>query len=216
MNMTKSSADIRKMTGLSIFTAIIVVLTILCNFIRFGPFSITLALPPIVIGSALYGKRSGMYLGFIFSLTVFVSGLIGWDGGVVMYLMSINALGCMAIIFSRGIIAGWCSGLVYSWLEKKNVHLGVMAAAIITPVLNTGLFIVGMLICFFSTLESWAGGQAVSYYIIVGLVGVNFIVELIVNLVLSEGITTIIKAAGKRKPYLRPTDTSASLTEEKK
>lgn len=187
------------MTGLSIFTAIIVVLTVLCNFIKFGPFNITLALPPIVIGSALYGKKSGMYLGFVFSLVVFISGLAGWDGGVVMYLMSINAIGCMVIIFTRGLVAGYCSGLVYSWLEKKSIHLGVMGAAIITPIINTGLFIIGMLIVFFSTLEDWAGGQAVSYFIIVGLVGVNFIVEMIVNLVLSEGITTIIKTVGSRK-----------------
>ena len=43
------------MTGLAIFTAIIVVLQVLCTFVRFGPFSITLALAPIIIGTAIYG-----------------------------------------------------------------------------------------------------------------------------------------------------------------
>ena len=45
----------RRMTGLAIFSAIIVVIQIVCTFVRFGPFSITLALAPIIIGTALYG-----------------------------------------------------------------------------------------------------------------------------------------------------------------
>ena len=55
-NANSHSHDkLQRMPGLSIFTAVIVVLTVLCTFVRFGPFSITLALAPIVIGAALYG-----------------------------------------------------------------------------------------------------------------------------------------------------------------
>ena len=53
MNKASSHGKIQRMTGMSIFIAIIVVLTILCTFVRFGPFSITLALAPIIIGIAL-------------------------------------------------------------------------------------------------------------------------------------------------------------------
>ena len=35
------------------------------------------------------------------------------------------------------------------------------------------------------------------YYVIFGLMGINFVVELLVNLVLSSGITSVIKYAGK-------------------
>ena len=50
-----------------------------------------------------------------------------------------------------------------------------------------------------STLQSWAGGQNVIYYAIFGLAGINFVVELLVNLVLSSGITTVIKYAASRR-----------------
>ena len=63
MNNSKRTGSTRKMAGLAIFTAIIVVLQVLCTFIRFGPFSITLALAPIIIGTAMYGKGAGAYLG---------------------------------------------------------------------------------------------------------------------------------------------------------
>ena len=70
----------RKLAGLAVFTMIIVVLQILCTFVRFSPFSITLALVPVIIGAAVYGSASGAYLGFVMGLVVLFSGIFGWDG----------------------------------------------------------------------------------------------------------------------------------------
>ena len=200
MNKASSHGKIQRMAGMSIFIAIIVVLTILCTFVRFGPFSITLALAPIIIGAALYGPGAGAILGGVFGFVVLLTGVFGWDGGTVMYLMSLNALGCILICIGKGAAAGWISGLVYRLIAKKNIHLGVVVAAIVCPIVNTGIFIIGMMLFYMSTLESWARGQAVIYYAIFGLTGVNFLVELAVNLVLSSGITSIIRyGQGRRK-----------------
>ena len=200
MNKASSHGKIQRMAGMSIFIAIIVVLTILCTFVRFGPFSITLALAPIIIGAALYGPGAGAILGGVFGFVVLLTGVFGWDGGTVMYLMSLNALGCVLICIGKGAAAGWISGLFYRLIAKKNIHLGVVVAAIVCPIVNTGIFIIGMMLFYMSTLESWAGGQAVIYYAIFGLTGVNFLVELAVNLVLSSGITSIIRyGQGRRK-----------------
>lgn len=197
MNNGKQNGGTRKMAGLAIFTAIIVVLQVLCTFIRFGPFSITLALAPIIIGTAMYGKGAGAYLGGVFGAVVLVTGLLGWDGGTVMLLMGINPVGCILICLLKGIAAGFLAGLCYELIAKKNDKVGVLVSGIVCPVVNTGLFIVGMLVFFFDTLSSWAGGQDLLFFIIVGLTGVNFLVELAVNIVLSSGITQIIRAGKK-------------------
>ena len=120
MNNSKQHDKTRRLTGLAIFTAIIVVLTVLCNFVRFGPFSITLALAPIIIGTALYGKGSGAYLGGVFGAVVIITGLLGWDGGMVMYLMGINSVGVIVICLGKGIAAGFLAGLVYEIISKKS------------------------------------------------------------------------------------------------
>ena len=197
MNNGKQNGGTRKMTGLAIFTAIIVVLQVLCTFVRFGPFSITLALAPIIIGTAMYGKGAGAYLGGVFGAVVLVTGLLGWDGGTVMLLMGINPLGCVLVCLLKGVAAGFFAGLCYDLIAKKNDKLGVLISGVVCPVVNTGLFIVGMLVFFFDTLSGWAGGQNLLLYIIVGLTGVNFLVELAVNIVLSSGITRIIRAGKK-------------------
>lgn len=182
------------MTGLAIFTAIIVVLQVLCTFVRFGPFSITLALAPIIIATAIYGKGAGAYLGGVFGLVVLVTGLLGWDGGTVMLLMSINPAACVAICIVKGAAAGFLAGLCYELIAKKSEKTAVVVSGVVCPIVNTGLFIVGILVFFFDTISGWANGQNMLLYIIVGLTGVNFLVELGVNLLLGAGITRIIRA----------------------
>ncbi len=58
----------KKIVGIGIFTAIVVVLQLLGSFIRFGTFSISLVLIPIVVGAALYGIGAGAWLGLAFGI----------------------------------------------------------------------------------------------------------------------------------------------------
>lgn len=183
----------KKLTELTMLAAIVVVLTIFSTFIKFGPFSITLALVPIIIGGVLYGAEGGALLGFVFSLVVLITGLFGWDGGTVMLLIGISALPAILICLLKGTLAGWAAALVYKAVEGKNSKLAVVLASIVCPVVNTGVFVVGMLLFFTSTLESWASGQGVLYFIIFGLTGINFVVELLSTLALSSVVTAIIK-----------------------
>ncbi|MEA4965746.1 MAG: ECF transporter S component [Oscillospiraceae bacterium] len=193
----RAAANVKSLTGISILCAIVVVLTILCTFIRFGPFSITLALAPIIIGAALYGKKAGAILGFVFGLVVLITGLLSLDGGAVMLLFSQNALATVALCLVKGTMAGLLAGAVYGSLAKKSLRSAVLAAGIVCPVVNTGLFLAGMLLFFFSTLSTWANGTNLLNYMLVGLTGVNFLIELAVNLLLSTMIVRIIQIEKK-------------------
>ena len=199
MSNSTPRKGLKRQVGLSLFSAIIVVLTVLGNFVRFGPVPITLSLAPIIIGAAVYGSSAGALLGGVFGLVVLLGGIFGWDGGTVMLLMGLNPIGCILICIGKGILAGYLSGLAYRAIEMKSPLAAVVTAGIVCPVVNTGLFIIGMLVFYGSTLQSWAGGQNVIYYAIFGLAGINFVVELLVNLVLSSGITTVIKYAASRR-----------------
>lgn len=200
MNRSNSRESIRRMTGISILTAIIFVVQIICTFVRFGPFSITLALAPIIVGSALYGKNVGGFLGGFFGVIVLVTGLLGWDGGTVLYLFGQNVVATILICVVKGAAAGYFSGLIYEMLHERNKDsiLAVVVAGLACPIVNTGLFLAGMSVFFMGVLNSWAGeGTNLIYYIIFGLTGVNFLVEIAVNIVLSSGIKRIIDIVSK-------------------
>lgn len=199
MKNANSQGKLSRMTGLSIFIAIIVVLSVLSNFVRFGPFNITLALAPIIIGAALYGPGAGAILGGVFGVVVLLCGIFGWDGGATMLLFGENAIACILICVGKGLLAGWAAGGVYTLIAKRNTRVGVLVAGLVCPIVNTGIFILGMFVFYISTLEAWAGGQSVVYYAIIGLTGINFLVEVAVNVILSSGITSIIRYGKGRK-----------------
>ena len=175
--MSNAKTNTYKLTGLGILTAIIVVLQVFTTFVHFGPFSITLALIPIVVGAAMYGKGAGAYLGAVFSVVVVIMCITGGDVGGAM-VWAANPIMCIIMCMLKGTVAGFLAGLMYELLQEKNKLLGVILAALISPIANTGIFIIGMLLFFKDTLAAWAGGSDLLTYIIMGLTGINFLIEL--------------------------------------
>ena len=184
--------DIVKLVGVGLFTAIVVVLQYLGSFIKFGPFSISLVLVPIVIGAALYGKTAGAWLGFVFSVVV----LLQPDTAL---FYQANFAGTIITVLLKGTLAGLLAGTVYQALEKKNVTLAVIAAAFTCPVVNTGIFLLGSVVFFMDTIRTWEAGTNVFVFMIVGLVGFNFLFELAVNMILSPVIVRLIQLGTKAK-----------------
>ncbi len=195
MSNTRKS-NVYRMTGLAILSAIIIVLQVFTTFVRFGPFSITLALIPIVVGAAMYGVGAGAYLGAVFSVVVVIMCITGGDVGGFM-VWSANPFMCIVMCTLKGTMAGLCAGAVYKALKEKNKLLAVILAALVSPIVNTGIFIIGMLLFFRETLAAWAGGSDLLSYIILGLTGVNFLIELGVNMILSPVVVKIIDAVQK-------------------
>ena len=118
----RASEKTRRLTGLALMTAIIVVLQVVASFVKFGPFTITLALAPILIGAALYGPKAGACLGGVFGAVVLLACILGWDpGGAILWNANpfLTALVCLG----KGILAGLAAGLVYraiAWGGKSH------------------------------------------------------------------------------------------------
>ena len=195
----RASEKTRRLTGLALMTAIIVVLQVVASFVKFGPFPITLALAPIIIAAALYGPKAGAYLGGVFGIVVLLACILGWDSGGSI-LWNANPFLTAVICLGKGILSGLCAGLVYravagSGRSHGRMLGGSILAGIVSPVVNTGLFCLCLTLLFHDILLSWAGGTEVVYYILFVLTGINFLVELAVNLVLS---TVIVRVVGAR------------------
>ena len=190
------SEKVRQLTLAAMLTAIVVVLQLLGSFIRFGTFSISLVLIPIVIGASLLGWQIGAWLGFVFSVVVLLSG----DAAP---FMAVNAFGTIVTVLVKGTLAGLFSGLIYRALaEKGHPLLAVYAAAIVCPIVNTGVFLIGCRLFFWETIRSWgdaAGFKNVGAYIVGGLVVFNFLFELLFNVVLSPVVVRLVQIwQGKR------------------
>ena len=184
---------VKRLVGTAILAAIVVVLQLLGSYLKIGGLPISLVLVPIVIGAAVYGAGTGAFLGFVFSIVVAIAAITGADQFSVV-LWTINPAMTLLVIFAKGILAGWIAGLLYRALCKKSVFGAVLSAAAICPIVNTGVFCAGMLLFFEERLVQLAGGTNLLAYTLLTLAGVNFLVELGINILLGPAIVRILKA----------------------
>ncbi len=186
-NKRNGAMSTKTLVMYALLTAIVVVLQLIAEFgPKVGPCSLSFVLVPIVAGAALCGYKAGAWLGFVFSVVVLLC-----PSTQTFYAVSI--IGTVVTVLVKGTMAGLVSGGVYKLLSAKSRVLAVVSAAIVAPVVNTGLFLVGCRLFFFETVKSWAGGGNVVAYMFFVLAGFNFLFELITNLLLSPAAVRIIK-----------------------
>ncbi|MBQ9979582.1 MAG: ECF transporter S component [Oscillospiraceae bacterium] len=229
----------KRLVSLALLTAIVVVLQLVATFVRFGPFSITLALIPIIVGSSLHGPKAGAFLGGVFGVVVLIACITGADmGGAILW--NANPFLTAVLCLVKGIAAGFVAGLLYTAIAKSKkavaaaeaerqkaadaaaedwakaepvaadkktakkrkkrakkylgrTYLGVIIGAISCPIVNTGIFCAALALFYHDILVSWAGGAELLSYVILGLTGVNFLIEFIINVVLSPVVARIVK-----------------------
>ncbi len=180
----------------AVLTALVFLLQYLGAFIRLGPFSISLVLIPIVIGAATCGTGIGAWLGFVFGAAVLLCG----DAAA---FLAVDVVGTIVTVLAKGILCGLLAGLTYKGILKvcKNNLIAVIAAAVVCPLVNTGVFLLGCYAFFLPTIAEWAAaanlGENIGKYMIVVLVGGNFLVELAANIIFAPAIVHIIKAVKK-------------------
>lgn len=190
----KKTISTKSMTLAAILTALVVLLQFIGQSIRLGPFMISLVLVPIVVGAAVCGAGIGAWLGFVFGFVVLISG----DATA---FLTINIFGTIVTVILKGTLCGICAGIVYKLLEKKNTTLAVTLSAVTAPVVNTGVFLLGCSVFFLDTINEWSaavGSESVFSYMILVLVGGNFLAELAIDLLLSPIIVRAISIAGNR------------------
>lgn len=183
--------------GTAILAAVLIVLQTLVSAIKIGPFSITLSIIPIILGAVMYGPASSSILGSVFGAVVTASVISGADAGGAMMFQK-NPVMTILICMLKAIVAGYVAGIIANaFANKGKTKLGVILSSIVAPVCNTGLFVLGGCLFFLDIFKSWADGEDVVLYIISGLIGFNFLIEMLVGLIMVPVILQIIKTVRK-------------------
>ncbi len=185
----KRQQQTQKLVLGAIMTGLVIILQLLGSFTTFfGPFSTAVALIPIVLGAAMCGTAVGAWLGFVFSMVVILS------GGAALFF-AFDVPGTIITVLFKGTLCGIAAGLVYNVLSKFNKYVAVLAAAIICPLVNTSVFLLGCYLFFMdsaneiaSTLGLAVSGMAVFWALAMG----NFALEIVSNAVLSPVIVRVL------------------------
>lgn len=183
-----------KLVLTALFTALVAVLAYFGGFIKIGGLaSISLTLIPVVLGAALLGPAVGAWLGGVAGAVFFLTA----DAA---FWLGLSIPGTIITVMVKGVLSGLAAGLVFRATEKINRYLAVLLAAIVCPVVNTGIFLLGCLVFFMDAVTSMAAaeGMGLFAYLIIFFVGLNFVFELLSNLILSPALLRLLSLRRNR------------------
>jgi uncharacterized membrane protein len=190
---TKTTASTKQMVLLALFTALVAILAYFGGFVKIGGLaSISLTLIPVVLGAALCGPWAGAWLGG-------VAGIVFFSTADAAFWLGLSIPGTIITVMVKGILSGYLAGITYRLLEKRNRYLATMVSAIVCPVVNTGIFLVGCMLFFVDTVSAGAAGEGMSLggYLLVFFVGLNFVFELLSNIIFSPAIVRLLNISKK-------------------
>lgn len=186
----KESFGIRQISGIAILTALIAVIQYIANLLPIGYLPYNLTLFPIALGAVMYGPLAGLFLGLI------AGGLVIVAPSTSLFL-GYNAFATVVLCLAKTGIAGLVAGLVYLPFRKKHHFIGSLLASVCVPTINTGLFILGAFFIFGGAFDYSISLQYLGF-IFVGLIGLNFFVELLINSLMSPVLFKIYQIAKRR------------------
>ncbi len=201
----KRNQQILKMAQLAILTALVLVLQFTGVGIKLpipGTTNISLVLIPIALGAMILGPAAGAWLGFVFGAVVYITGGLLHMDFFTGFLFDNHPFITALICIVKSTLAGFLAGWVYRLVARKSEIAAVFLAAAVVPIVNTGIFVLGCL-CILGTIQdlmSAAGitGQSAVYFIFIGCAGLNFLLELAINMILSPALQRIIHIIQKR------------------
>lgn len=189
MNHSSTHAQTLRLVQLALLTALMLLLQLALGSLRIGPVTLSFSLVPLVIAAVFIGPGAGALLGLVSGVVTFVQVLTAADPFYTL-LIATNPLLTALICISKTMLAGLLAGLCYRAICKVSKYraLNVILPAVVCPVVNTGIFCIGMYFGFGSALQSSevfgaAASAGLVSFILIGLAGVNFLYEVLSNVV---------------------------------
>lgn len=189
MNHFSTHARTLRLVQVALLTALMLLLQLAFGSLRIGPVTLSFSLVPLVIAAVFIGPGAGALLGLVSGVVTFVQVLTAADPFYTL-LIATNPLLTALICISKTTLAGLLAGLCYRAICKVSKYraLNAILPAVVCPVVNTGIFCIGMYFGFGSALQSSevfgaAASAGLVSFILIGLAGVNFLYEVLSNVV---------------------------------
>ena len=180
MNKKRASVNIQNLTLLGILSAIVIVLQLMP--INIGSIAVmNTSLVPIVLGAVLIGPIAGGWLGLVSAFTILFSGQAA-------FFFEINQIGTVLTVILKGFASGFLSGVVFRLFKGQKSLLAVIFSALVCPIVNTGIYVIGCFLFFYAQLLKDANGGSVIAVLVTAYIGLNFVFEFLVTAVMSPAI----------------------------
>lgn len=186
---------------LGISITLVIVLQLFASAIPMFGVTLNFSLIPIAIASVLVGALGGAIVGFACGLVVFITMAVLGQEPSTAFFFQVQPFILTVMCIGKTTLAGFVSGLVFKLFKKKNTYLAVCVSSIVIPIVNTGIYMLGIIlmkdaVSQFLALTSSSIG--VVFVAVFSLIWLNFILEIIINVVFMPLIYRVIKVVKTR------------------
>ena len=222
MNNSLFASKSRQITYFAVLAALTTVLQLFANSIPIGAASINLTLVPIVITGMILGVWYATAIGFVSGIITMIQ-VVSGAGGLFSILFSYSPVILILVCVLKTTIAAFVGAWIFKIIKNKTVATFISAGAV--PIINTLIFILGMLIVSgymsdaINEFNAAAGETVLSMesgviaFILVVLVGLNFPIEIGVNILLAPAIYNVVKIVDKSFSDTENTDKTVNTSE---
>ncbi len=175
--------NLKKMTELAIFIAIIIVMKLTgLSSVPVGPLVMTFTMVPIAIGAMLLGPAEGAVLGFVYGITSLYDAITG-ASAMTGFFFQLSPVHTVILCVVTRTLVGLLTGLIFKALKKieKKKIVCYYVGGLMAPMLNTILFMGYIVLVFYKSefvqnLVSNLGAVNPLMFVIL-LVGVQGLIE---------------------------------------
>lgn len=196
MSKKEKQIPLKTVIGLAVFALIIVVMAFTpAGFLKTGSLEASFLVVPVAIGAVLMGPSCGAALGLVMGIVSFAMCFGSSDMGSA--LLGVSAVNTFLLCIIPRVVCGWMAGVFSDLLSKidKTGFVPQLAAAVVCPVFNFILFMLGLSLLFGQSpyilnLQTQLNASGIGFYFALG--GMNLLYELSASAVLTTGISTLI------------------------
>ena len=186
---------------LGILTALVIVLQLFGSAIPMFGITLNFSLIPIALAGILLGYVGGAIVGFVCGLVVFITTAIMGGEPVTANLFQTDPVILTIMCIGKTTVAGLVSGLLYKLISKRNNLVAVSVGSIAIPVINTTIYVLGMLLMK-DSLIAYMGWDFNSTWLvfatILSIIWLNFVLEMVITIIFTPLTYRVIRVLEKR------------------
>ncbi len=194
----------RTIAYLAVLIALVVVLQLFASAIPMFGVTLNFSLIPIVLAGIFFGAYGGGLVGLVSGLVTFITTAVMGREPSTAFLFQASPVILTIVCIGKTTLAGVVAGILYRVIGKKNELIASYVAALTVAVVNTGIYLLGMVIMK-NDVASFLGTEAtagVVFVTVFGLIWLNFVLEIVVNLLIAPALYRIVsvieKTAGRK------------------
>lgn len=184
----------RNIAYFAVLLALVVVLQLFASAVPMFGITLNFSLIPIVLAGIFFGAPGGGLLGLASGVVTFITAAVMGREPATAFLFQANPALLTLVCIGKTTVAGAVAGMLYRLVAKKSAFAASYVASVAVPVLNTGLYLLGM-VAMKSDVAAYLGTEAAAgavFVAVLGLIWINFLLEILIDVLLAPALYRVV------------------------